>query len=76
MNPLLIAERFADNKYHGVNVSNKGIKTISEHPYTDAIESDGWFDFNVDAIHLNKSIADVDARFEAGSTCNTRIMSV
>lgn len=60
---LLIAEKFADNKYHGVNVSNKGIKTISEHPYTDAIESDGWFDFNVDAIYLNKSIADIDARF-------------
>jgi hypothetical protein len=60
---LLIAEKFADNKYHGVNVSNTGIKTISEHPYTDAIESDGWFDFNVDAIYLNKCIADVDARF-------------
>lgn len=60
---LKIAEKFADNKYHGINVTNKGIKTISEHPYTDDIESEGWFDFNVNAIYLNKCIADIDARF-------------
>ena len=60
---LRIAEKFADNKYHGVNVSNKGIRTISEHPYVDEIESEGWFDFNIDAIYLNKCIADVDAIF-------------